>query len=64
MVMSANRRTKAVAESHVDELPRVLAAPGLLEQPSKVVREEDDTDASYEARCELFALLIAAAGKS
>lgn len=44
-----------------DALPSVVAAPGLLEREHEVNREDDDTDASYEARQELFSLLIGAA---
>jgi hypothetical protein len=62
--MSTNRETKAVSEIDMGEFPRVIATPGLLDQPVNVIREEDDTDASYEARCELFTLLIEAARTS
>jgi hypothetical protein len=60
--MSTKRQTKTATDVSADQQPRVIAAPGLLDQPFTVVREEDDTDASYESRCELFALLIEAAG--
>ena len=44
-----------------DALPSVVVAPGLLGRQHEVNREDDDTDAGYQARQELFALLILAA---
>jgi hypothetical protein len=46
-----------------DDRPRVLAAPGLLEQDYEVVRDEDDSDEDYEQRRAFFALVINAARK-
>jgi hypothetical protein len=47
-----------------DERVHVAVAPGLLDQDHLVDREEDDTDADYEARSRLLAaaLRIAKAG--
>nr|WP_294545951.1 hypothetical protein [uncultured Rhodopila sp.] len=47
-----------------DEPVHVAVAPGLLDQKHVVDREEDDTDADYEARSRLLAaaLRIAKAG--
>jgi len=64
ILMSTNRQIKAVSEVLADKRPRVIAAPELLDRPFTVVREEDDTDASYDSRCELFALLVEAARNS
>lgn len=38
--------------------PHVAVAPGLLDQPHVVAREDDDTDADYEARCRLLAAAL------
>jgi len=38
--------------------PHVAVAPGLLHQPRVVAREDDDTDADYEARCRLLAAAL------
>jgi hypothetical protein len=47
----------------IELLPSVTVAPELVGVVHEVVREEDDTDADYAARCELFALISEAAGK-
>jgi len=47
-----------------DGLPRVIIVPGLLERGHDVIRDDDDTDADYEARCNLVALLGDAARNS
>lgn len=38
--------------------PRVIAAPGMLDCKYTVIREDDETDAEYEARYRLFAVLL------
>lgn len=51
-------------EAREPELPppgtplHVTAAPGVLEQDHVVVRESDDTDESYQSRCDLLASLL------
>nr|WP_294527861.1 hypothetical protein [uncultured Rhodopila sp.] len=41
-----------------DERVHVAVAPGLLDQEHVVDREEDDTDADYEARSRLVAAVL------
>ena len=38
--------------------PRVIVAPGLLDRAHTVIREADETDVEYEARCRLFAAML------
>jgi len=38
--------------------PHVAVAPGLLDREHVVTREDDDTDADYEARCRLLAAAL------
>jgi len=38
--------------------PHVAVAPGLLERRHVVVRDDDDTDADYEARTRLLAAAL------
>ena len=49
---TATRRAKPMQRT------RVLAAPGMLDRKFTVTREPDDTDAEYQARCELFEILV------
>jgi hypothetical protein len=42
----------------LDFRPTVIVAPGVLGKGAVVVRHPDDTDSEYQARCELFALLL------
>ena len=39
--------------------PHVAVAPGLLDQKHVVLREDDDTDEDYQARCDLLAAVLA-----
>ena len=48
----------SVPEKDPDREPLVLAAAGMLEQEYVVVREPDETDLEYEARVQLFNLLL------
>ena len=41
---------------------RLFVVPELLGQDHQVIREPDDTDEDYAARCALFALIVEAAG--
>jgi hypothetical protein len=43
--------------------PTVIVAPGVLGDSATVVRYPDDTDSEYQARCDLFALLLEHAEK-
>ena len=43
--------------------PTVIVAPGTLGDDAIVVRHPDDTDAEYQSRCDLFALLQENASK-
>jgi hypothetical protein len=60
-------RTPTTATSATPELldikPTVIVAPGVLGDDAVVVRHPDDTDAEYQARCDLFALLLEHAKK-
>jgi hypothetical protein len=38
--------------------PHIAVAPGLLDQEHVVIRDADDTDESYQSRCELVALML------
>ena len=38
--------------------PHIAVAPGLLDQECMVVREDDETDEDYEARCRLSAAVL------
>jgi len=38
--------------------PHVAVAPGLLDREHVVTREDDDTDADYDARCRLLAAAL------
>ena len=61
----SNRRAPLrTHETTVAEVPTVVAAPGLLEQPYEVIREDHDTDESYEERKSLVALLVRVAKAS
>jgi hypothetical protein len=53
------RTEPADATERAELWPHVAVAPGLLEQRPVVVREEDDTDADYEARTRLLAAALA-----
>jgi hypothetical protein len=49
------------APSQPDETkrePSVIAAPGLLDREHTLIREADETDAEFEARCRLFHALL------
>ncbi len=43
--------------------PRVIVAPGAHGDGATVVRHPDDTGSEYQARCDLFALLLEHAEK-
>jgi hypothetical protein len=36
----------------------IAVAPGVLDQTHTVIREPDDTDESYQRRCELLTVLL------
>jgi hypothetical protein len=61
------RRTQAaptaVGPEASDMKPTVIVAPGVLGDGAIVVRHPDDTDSEYQARCDLFALLLEHAEK-
>jgi hypothetical protein len=43
--------------------PHIAVAPGVLDDQHVVIRDEDDTDESYQSRCELVALMLDYAAK-
>ena len=43
--------------------PTVIVAPGVLDESAIVVRHPGDTDSEYQARSDLFALLLERAEK-
>jgi hypothetical protein len=62
--MKTNRVPAAPSSTKTEELPPVIIAPELIGVVHQVVREEDDSDADYAARCELFTLISEAARQS
>lgn len=54
----------AHTEDHRPELApdgaplHIALAPGVLEQEHVVIRSDDDTDESYQSRCDLLAALL------
>lgn len=61
--MKTNLDSVAPPSTEIEQLPRVIVAPELVGVVHQVIREEDDSDADYAARCELFTLISEAAGK-
>jgi hypothetical protein len=52
------RRAKPQPDLAPPGTPHVAVAPGLLDREHVVTREDDDTDADYEARCRLLAAAL------
>jgi hypothetical protein len=54
-------KPKAAVPAELDPTPRVFSTPELVgrEHEHEVIRHDDDTDASYAARCELVNLILA-----
>lgn len=48
----------ALPSTKIEELPPVIVAPELIGVVHQVVREEDDSDADYLARCELDSVTL------
>jgi hypothetical protein len=38
--------------------PHIAVAPGLLDHEHVVIREDDDTDETYQSRCDMVAALL------
>lgn len=59
-------KPKAAMPPELDPTPRLFTAPELVgrEHDHVVTRHDDDTDASYAARCELVNLILGTAPKS
>jgi len=53
----------AMRPKALDMQPTVIVAPEVLGESAIVVRHPDDTDSEYQARCDLFALLLEHAEK-
>jgi hypothetical protein len=56
--MKTNRVPAPPSSTKTEELPPVIIAPELIDVVHQVVREEDDSDADYTARCELDSLIL------
>lgn len=48
-------------QTETEEPLRLMVAPDLIGQDHHVIREDDESDEEYAARCELFARIVEAA---
>ena len=53
----------APPSTEIEQLSRVIVAPELIGVAHQVIRAEDNSDADYAARSELFTLISEAARK-
>ena len=61
--MKTNLDPVAPPSAEIEQLPPVIVARELIGVVHQVIREDDDSDADYAARCELFTLISEAARK-